>query len=259
MDRVNAATLEPVTHPIPTFAHAIDALAGDQEGGFTFLGVEGGERRLSFDALGAEARQGARRLVGAGLRPGERLALIIPEADTFVLSFLAALRAGIVPVPLYPPVAFGKLDSYIAATARILRAARVGTLLTTRKAASLLWSLVDRVEGLERLLTVEALEDVTPGATIAPGSIRPDDIAFLQFTSGSTAAPKGVVVTHRSLLANCRAVAIDTLRMDGRDVAVSWLPMYHDLGLIGCVLATARHHLPTVFIPPARDRSPKSW
>jgi fatty-acyl-CoA synthase len=79
--------------------------------------------------------------------------------------------------------------------------------------------------------------------------VRDDEIAFLQFTSGSTALPKGVMVTHGSLAANCKAIVKDGLKVGPNDVAISWLPLYHDMGLIGFVMATLSYSVPAVFIP----------
>src|SRR5690606_10855738 len=88
-----------------------------------------------------------------------------------------------------------------------------------------------------------------PGAAPDVTHIRPHDLAFLQFTSGSTAEPKGVVVTHGSLLHNLHAIMKHGLQISPSDVAVTWLPMYHDMGLIGFMLAPMWYAVPTVFLP----------
>ena len=235
--------------PLPTFAHAIRSVEGLTGTGFTFLQSDGSERHYSFDAVSREAVRRARHLAERGLRRGDRLGLVIPEGDEFVLTFLAALAAGVVPVPMYPPLAFGKLDAYIETTAHILRAAGARQLLTTRKVQAVLWSLVDKVAGLESLLTVESLAGEASAPPPDPDALKPSDTAFLQFTSGSTAAPKGVVVTHAGLMANTRAIMTQTLRAVPGDKGVSWLPMYHDMGLIGFVLAPLVGPTPVVYIP----------
>jgi fatty-acyl-CoA synthase len=236
---------------IPTFAHALRALRGLGDAGFTFVQTDGDERFYSWHDLSVEASRRGRQLLAKGLRKGDHLGLVIPEGDEFVLSFLAALMVGVVPVPMYPPLAFGKLDAYIDATAGILRAADAKMLLTTKRVQAVLWSLVDKVPTLKTLLTVEGLAGAPPpdfAAEPDPDAIRPEDTAFLQFTSGSTAAPKGVVVAHSSLMANARAI-IDTLDVTKGDKGVSWLPLYHDMGLIGFVLAPLRYTTPVVYIP----------
>ena len=237
---------------IPTFAHALRALRGLGDAGFTFVQTDGEERFFSWNDLSVEASRRGRQLLAKGLRQGDHLGLIIPEGEDFVLSFLAALMVGVVPVPMYPPLAFGKLDAYIDATAGILRAADAKMLLTTKRVQAVLWSLVDKVPTLRTLLTVEGLAGAPPAEYAAepdPDAFRPEDTAFLQFTSGSTAAPKGVVVTHGSLMANAEAIIHGTLRIGPGDKGVSWLPLYHDMGLIGFVLAPLRHTTPVVYIP----------
>src|SRR5688500_15864992 len=108
---MTAARLEHDPISAPTLAHSIRALRGRSDRGLTFLQPDGSGRDLSFAALAEVVEQRAARLLGSGLRPGDQLALIIPDADEFVPSFLAAIRVGIIPIPLYPPLAFGKLDS----------------------------------------------------------------------------------------------------------------------------------------------------
>jgi fatty-acyl-CoA synthase len=155
-------------------------------------------------------------------------------------------------VPLYPPLALGRLETYLDSTARILETADVHTLVTTTQVEKLLWALHARVPDLKDLTTVEKLAARRPaeGGLLAAGDVRVDDPVFLQFTSGSTAAPKGVIVTQGSLVANCRAILGDGLAFDrAKDKGVSWLPLYHDMGLIGFVLAPVTGAVPVVFIP----------
>lgn len=238
-----------LAHGGRTYADIIAHMGAYQDRGYTFLQPEGHERFVSFAEVASEADRRARHFYARGLRPGDRMALIIPEGDEFVLSFLACLYAGIVPVPLYPPVAFGKLDAYIKSTAEILRVADVKMLLTTQKAQNVLWSLLDPVPSLKGLTVVEGLEG--PGSGPSPDRSRfsEHDPAFIQFTSGSTAMPKGVMVPHRAILANARGIMEHTLESTLADRGVSWLPLYHDMGLIGFVLAPLRYAVPVYFIP----------
>src|SRR5207245_85905 len=103
---------------------------------------------------------------------------------------------GIVPVPLYPPLALGKLDAFMEALVGILDVAKPRLLVTTAKVQPLLWSIVGKVPSLESIITVDELMKPAPGADEKPAEHGPQDLAFLQFTSGSTSAPKGVMVTH---------------------------------------------------------------
>ena len=192
----------------------------------------------------------ARQLRALGLQKGDRVAFVIPETDDFVLTFLGALAAGVVPVPMYPPLSFGKLDAYVDTAARIVHASGARMVLTDARMQSILWSLVDRIDTLESLVTVDTMskKDIAD-IEIDIDDIGLDDMAFLQFTSGSTSTPKGVMVTHGSLLANLDGIMNVGLEIAEDDIAVSWLPLYHDMGLIGLVLAPVWFGVPTTYIP----------
>ena len=223
----------------PTVPAAIRAHSTRSTEAFTFLKPDGLERTYTFAELHAEMNRRGRALQQSGLHKGDRLAFILPEGEDFVLWFLAAIAVGIVPVPIYPPLSFGKLDAYIAAAARILDSAQAKALLTDRRSQSVLWSLIDRADALHAVLTSEGVGKLAKQTSgwVDIDHIRPNDLAFLQFTSGSTAAPKGVKVTHGSLTANMLAIMRDGLQVTPQDRGVSWLPLYHDMGLIGFMLA----------------------
>lgn len=243
-----------------TYARVLTGMASREDRGFTFLQANGTEKVFSFAQVTAECVRRGTHLLNQGLRPGDHLALVVPEGDDFVLTFLACLYSGIVPVPLYPPLAFGRLDAYIEHTARILVAANTRMLLTSRKVQTVLWSLVDTVPGLERLITTEELVGPASGKAPDPYAVKADQLAFLQFTSGSTATPKGVMVPHRAILANAKAIMVDTLHAHTEDKGVSWLPLYHDMGLIGFVLSPLRYAVPVYFIPTLSFvRRPTLW
>jgi fatty-acyl-CoA synthase len=233
-----------------TFLEAFNNLVeiGDRKG-FTFVTSDGQEHYYGFQSLVAEARSRGRKLRSLGLKKGDRLALIIPEPEDFILTFLGAVTAGIIPVPLYPPLSLGKLDNYLETTARILTASGSDVLVTTAQVQKVLWQVMGTVPTLKDLVTVDKLM-ARPEAEGTDVVITPQDTVFLQFTSGSTANPKGVVVTHGSLKANAMAILRDGIHVDPEvDKGVSWLPLYHDMGLIGFVLAPVFLAIPIVFIP----------
>ncbi len=233
---------------------ALHAHEGVHDRGFTFVGARGPGEDLfvSFHELRLSAQRRAAHYLASGLRRGDRVALIVPEGEHFIPAFLGAMWAGLIPVPLYPPVSLGKLDAFMDALVSTLNVARPRVLVTTDRVGKVLWSAIGRIPSIEKVLTSEELSKEPAAALPPPADVKDGDVAFLQFTSGSTALPKGVMVTHGSLAANCKAIVLEGLQADlekGDDVAVSWLPLYHDMGLIGFVIAPICHRIRTVFIP----------
>jgi fatty-acyl-CoA synthase len=242
-----------------TLGEAIeDAAKADPTLGFRFIsdagvpgfgaGAASSEASFSFTALErASARYGG-ALQALGLRKGDRVALILPTNEDFVLCFFGALRAGIVPVPIYPPVGLGQLQVYLDNTRHIVGKSGARALVTSGQIKRLLGTVMSSAPALEQVVAVEAIRESME--TLKPVKLRPDDPAFLQFTSGSTSRPKGVTLTHANLLANMRCIMQDGLKLTKEDVGVSWLPLYHDMGLIGFVLAPLALRTPIVFLPP---------
>jgi fatty-acyl-CoA synthase len=216
--------------------------------GICFIQEDRSERQYSFAQLGDCVAERSRQLLASGLEKGDRIGMILPNSYEFVVTFLACLETGIVAVPMFPPMSFGKLDGYLVTAARILKASGAKALVTEKRVESILWSLVSQCSELADILCVETL-DATDGVAPNLEHIQLDDVAFLQFTSGSTSVPKGVQVTHRSLIANLHGIMKYGLEIGPDDIAVSWLPMFHDMGLIGFVLAPVWCGVPTVHIP----------
>jgi len=228
--------------------------------GFVFQDMSGKEREYTFQKMETVTVHRAAALQQLGLKKGDRAGLVILDPEDFVLTFFAMLRLGVVPVPLYPPISLGNLDAYFDRTARVLTDAQAKILVVSAKLQNILYSLVDRIPTVTTLLRVEELQEASGTATLP--LIHPEDLAFLQYTSGSTSDPKGVMVTHACLAANAKAIIGDHVRLSPEkgDKAVSWLPLYHDMGLIGFVIATYFYGIPAVFIPTLRFlRRPSCW
>ncbi len=242
----------------PTLAHAVRDLSDDRERGFVFVRPDGTERLYTFREIVREAERRAAHLAARGLRKGDRLALVIPDGDEFVLSFLGALLAGVVPVPIYPQLSFKNVESYHDTVAHIARASGASMLLTTAATRPYVEPVGPRVDTLRAIVTVG---DLAGEASAPRVDVSPEDLAFLQFTSGSTSRPKGVMVTHGNLAANAEAFMLDGLHRDERtDKGVSWLPLFHDMGLIGFVVGPLFTHVPCVFLPTASFvRAPRLW
>jgi len=173
----------------------------------------------------------------AGLKPGQTVAIMLPTSPGYFFTYLGILRAGGIPVPIYPPARPSQLEDHVRRHTGILANAQVALLVSVPEAMQVARLLQARVPGLHALHTPEELMAAGKGQPPAPVTISPDDVAFIQYTSGSTGQPKGVTLTHANLLANIRAMAC-AIEATTEDVFVSWLPLYHDMGLIGAWLGS---------------------
>jgi fatty-acyl-CoA synthase len=242
----------------PTLVDAVRALAQDDVRGYVFVRPDGNERLWTFKALASEAERRGAALRALGLAKGDRLAMVLPDGEEFVLSFLAALFAGVVPVPIYPQLSFKNVESYHGTVAHIAGASGASLLLTNASSRPFLEPVAPRVPSLRAIVSVDELVGTDSKVDAA---VEPSDVAFLQFTSGSTSRPKGVVVTHGNLSANAEAFMIDGVHRDPSfDKGVSWLPLFHDMGLIGFVVGPLFTNVPCVFLPTASFvRTPRLW
>jgi len=205
-----------------------------------------GRRGLNFhDARGtltqtytyAELREhallAARRFVALGIRPGDRIALVAETGEEFAAAFFGAVYAGAWPVPLPLPTSFGGRDAYVDQLAVQLKSCDPALFLYPPELADFCGAAADQAGAMSR--DWDTLEGVEPASDDLP-TAQPDDIAYLQYSSGSTRFPHGVAVTHHALLDNLRAHGIG-LEVKDTDRCISWLPWYHDMGLVGCFLS----------------------
>lgn len=225
-----------------------------------FLGFGGEDRYFTYQQLYAEAWRRAAHLSSHGLKKGDRLALMMVEAHEFVMSFLGCALAGVIPSPLSPPMATKGGDHFLSTAARIIEDAGAKMLLTTESSKPFAEQVLQRASVDTRLATTEIAFAGDPPRFDAP-RILPEDICFLQYTSGSTTAPRGVMVTHANLMANITTfLGPHGLNGGPGDVAVSWLPLYHDMGLIGFILGPLVYIGPAVIIPTTSfARDPRVW
>ncbi len=233
-----------------TVVQAIEDAAASTKTGYRFID-ESTDAEPFFTHGGIErasARYGG-ALQALGARKGDRVALILPDNADFVFAFLGAIRAGMVPVPIYPPTGLGKLAGYLDNTLHIVARSSAKLLVTTAEIKRMLGTIQARVPELSKVVAIESLR--TMREDLRPAKVTLDDVAFLQFTSGSTSRPKGVVLTHGNLAANVRAIMEEGLGIrDSVDSGASWLPLYHDMGLIGFVVAPLYHVNTITFLPP---------
>ncbi len=203
--------------------------------GFTFFSARGAvQSRLSYCELRAQAQALARRLVRAGPAPGSRVALLGETGPDFPVVFFACQYAGLIPVPLPVALHLGGRAAYVARLQALIAAAGCRLAVGSPDLQPYLRAAAEGLD-LDRVATPAELLDLpADGGDLRP--LGPDAPAYIQFSSGSTRRPRGVLVSQRAVTANARAIARDGLGLRGDDRACSWLPLFHDMGLVGFCL-----------------------
>ena len=193
---------------------------------------------------------GARR-VAAGLSRrisvGEAVGIMLPTGREFIETVFGVQLAGGIPVPLAPAARASQIEDHVGRQVGILDDSRAGLLVASREVLALARIARQQAKTVRRVMSVEQLQE--PTGSVARWRGGSDDIALLQYTSGSTGSPKGVVLRHSNLLANLEAISLG-LRTGPHDVFVSWLPLYHDMGLIGGLLHPLYCGIPLVLMSP---------
>ena len=215
-----------------TLGERLERAAGMGEGqGLRFVDRAERETRVDWPEVFARAQRVAGGLHERGVRPGDTVAIVLPTGIDFFDAFFGALLAGAVPVPLYPPVRLGRLAEYHARTVAMLGAARARILLTDTR----LWRILGETVRHASLPLGCVLTADVRGAPLVRAA-APHDLAMVQFSSGTTVDPKPVALSHANVLSNVRAITAFIVAADGTaEAGVNWLPLYHDMGLIGCV------------------------
>jgi fatty-acyl-CoA synthase len=249
------------THPrrfsdFETLGEALDYAARGSRG-LNFHDARGTlVRPYPFAELRIEAIANAQRLIARGVVPGDRIALIAETGPEFAALFFGAIYAGAWPVPLPLPTSFGGRDSYIDQLTVQLDSSDPRMLLYPAELASMAGAAAAArgVEGVdwESFIAADAIAAPLPEA-------QPEDIAYLQYSSGSTRFPHGVAVTHHALLNNLAAHSHGMAVVDS-DRCISWLPWYHDMGLVGCFLSPVANQVSTDYLK-TEDfaRRPLAW
>ncbi|URD60636.1 fatty acyl-AMP ligase [Sphingomonas sp. KRR8] len=230
-------TIDALPRRIADFATLGEALDYAAQGarGLNFHDARGNlARAYPFAELRVDALAHARRFLALGLSKGDRLALVAETGADFAACFFGAIYAGLWPVPLPLPTSFGGREAYVE---------QLTVMLTSSDPKLFLYpaELADFASDAAAKRSVEArswesLADVAPDADAELPAADPQEIAYLQYSSGSTRFPHGVAVTHHALLDNLHAHGIG-LQVLETDRCVSWLPWYHDMGLVGCLLS----------------------
>jgi len=211
--------------------------------------IEGDETQetISYARLWADAGEVARGLTAAGVGCRDTVALMLPTSSAFFRVFLGAMRIGAVPVPMYPPLRWSEIEEHVRGRAAILANSLARVLVTVPEALFVGQIVRAELPHLHAVISADRLRGTDGKTEVAAVSGR--DTAMLQHTSGSTGDPKGVILSHANLLANIRAMG-RAAAVTSSDRFVSWLPLYHDMGLIGAWLATMYHAVPLVLMPP---------
>jgi acyl carrier protein len=202
---------------------------------------------MSYAELREEAGRTAAGVADLGVGPGDAVAIMLPTCREFFGVFFGTLLAGAVPVPIYPPARASDIAEHLRRQSGILNNCLAKLLVIAPETERFADLLRNQVPTLRSCVTVSEL--ARPEA-LAPRPRRSEDLAMLQYTSGSTGNPKGVMLSHANLLANIRAMG-RAVAVDSHDVFVSWLPLYHDMGLIGAWLGSLYFAFPLVVMPPA--------
>ncbi|PYM25091.1 MAG: hypothetical protein DMD80_22075 [Candidatus Rokuibacteriota bacterium] len=203
---------------------------------------------VTYARLWAQSGRYAAGLAAAGVRPGDKVCLIYPTCAEFFYTFFGAVRLGAIPVPLYPTLG-------VEATGGIFRDARavaVATIGWFRKGVDESVALAPNVR---MVLEPNELDSDAPPPPDHP--TQPNDLCFLQYTSGSTGRPRGVVLTHANVVETTKFMS-EAAGLSADDRVVSWLPLYHDMGLIGCAFTPPLTATPIWLLPPDL-RNPRPW
>ena len=202
---------------------------------------------ISYGQLYASASRIAAGLAASGLRRGETVAIMLPTCEDFFSSFLGVMLAGGIAVPVYPPARPNQLETYIQRQTRILKNAQVRFLISFERVRAVANVLGGHLPSLQESLGASLLADRGRHAPVP--DVEPAEICFIQYTSGSTGDPKGVTLTHANVLSNIRGIGF-AVEVQPTDAVVTWLPLYHDMGLIGSWLFSLYYGLPITVLSP---------
>jgi acyl-CoA synthetase (AMP-forming)/AMP-acid ligase II len=237
---------EPVEITSATLPEAVEQAAAS---GAYLLYAKGDQEplRLPWQLLRERAWGVAQHLLHRGLRRAERVVVMLPTGPDWLSAFFGTLFAGGVPVPVGPTFSFGGIDKYIRTVHHIAVDAGAAFFVGGEHAEAHLSTLRENNPTLKHFLRPEALTGGPPSTRPLPSPLA-DDLAVLQYTSGTTSLPKGVMIRHGALLANAHMIG-KRVGMGSHDVGVSWLPLFHDMGLVGALMTSLYWQYPLLLMP----------
>lgn len=217
---------------------------------------EGGEDIITYGELLAKASRIANGLISIGIKPDDTIAIMLPTSSAFFQSFFGVLLAGAVPVPIYPPFRLDRIEEYAIREAKILNNAEVRVLITFAQAERLGKILQAYIPSLKSVTTATHL--LNSSGALPQIQRDTDQPALIQYTSGSTGDPKGILLHHQNILANIRSIE-KAIQVKPTDIAISWLPLYHDMGLMSWI-SSLYFGLPiTILSPISFLNRPERW
>ncbi len=216
------------------------------------------ERALTYGEIWDLSRAAAAALQQKGLKKGEKVVLVLPTGIDFISMFFGTILAGGIPVPAYPPAGLGKFDEYLERLSGVIESSEASYLCATRSVANVVGQVLQRCQSLRELIVAAQLKG--EAASFSPVKLDPEDTVLLQYTSGSTGAQKGVELSHQAILANMHAIGLGLGIREGVEVGLSWLPLNHDMGLIGGLLSALYWRVHYVLMSPQSFiGQPKRW
>lgn len=217
----------------------------------------GQEEVITYGQLIEQAQILARGLAELGIERGDTVAIMLPTCANFFYAFFGVQLAGGIPIPIYPPFRPNRITEYAMRESHILNNAQTRVLITFERAEGLSNLLRTFIKSLKTVTTVDQL--MQSSSSLPKVTIKEDGPAMIQYTSGSTSTPKGVLLNHANLLANIRAYG-QAINVQPNDCVVSWLPLYHDMGLIGAWLGSFYYGLPATIMSPLTFLArPERW
>lgn len=262
IQQIKAYELESVSYDPTQAASLVEVLyalaKNDPKRPHVYLQDENGkEKVITYGMLLQEASRVGAALTELGVEENDTVAIMLPTSEDFFYSFFGILLIGAIPVSIYPPFRPDRIEEYALREAKILDNAQVRILITFHKAEKIGDLLRVFIRSLKKVVTADELR--SPEGNIGKIKIATNHPALIQYTSGSTSLPKGVLLNHENLLANIRAIG-KAIEISPLDVGVSWLPLYHDMGLIGSWLNCFYHAIPIVIMSPISFLTrPERW
>lgn len=228
----NALSFRPAN--FSTLTEALDYAAQGDTGSNFYTGRGAIYASVTYSELREQAITLAQQLLGLGVAKGDRVALVAETNPDFIRFFYACQYAGLIPVALPASVKVGAHSAYVAQLKLLLEASDASVGMASEGYLPFLQEASEAL-GMRMVDTPDAFYALPAGNEVLP-TAQPDDISYIQYTSGSTRFPRGVVIKHETAMANLQGIVTDGLKMDSNDRMMSWLPFYHDMGLVGFVL-----------------------